>query len=173
MADLEASSAAAKENAAALGARLADLGARRAETAAAASGLAAKAAQADHVKGVLHPRAGFELSLYLYLTHLHWNDAERAAMAAAQAAAKPDADPTAPALPPPDPDRVRAIIADPFKQAPGGGGNGGGGVFGGGTGAAGFPGLGHDMYPIDLDTRGMSPVQVAHELWRLIEEKTL
>jgi hypothetical protein len=186
VADLESAAASAKENADALTTRLADLASRRAKTASDAAGLAAAAAVSDHVRAVLHPRAGFEVSLYVHLTHMHWNDMDAAVRGAARAAAEPGADPAAPVIPPPDPGRVRATIADPqVIRKPGGGGGGsgggsgrgsGGGYGGGGGGGGGLPEMApprHDMHPVDLDTRGLSAVEVADRLWALIEEKTL
>ena len=175
VADLEASASAAQENIAALTAAAASLDARRADTATACAGLAARAAASDHVKAVLHPRAGFEVSLYIYLTHLHWNDMDGAIAAAVQAAAVPGADPAAPPPAVPDPGRVRAVIADPSvmkKRAaaarPGGfGGGGGRDEFSPGAAAAASR---HEMHPIDLDTRGMTAVEVAHALWSMVEK---
>jgi len=170
VADLEGANTAAKENVSSLTASAAALEARRADTATACASLATQAAASDHVKAVLHPRAGFEVSLYIYLTHLHWNDMDGAIAAAVQAAAVPGADPTAPPLAVPDTGRVRAVIADPYvmkKRAaaakPGFGG-GGSDDFSSADAAR------HEMHPIDLDTRGMSAVQVAHALWGMVEK---
>jgi len=174
VADLEAATGAAKENVAALAEAAAALDARRADTAAACASLASRAAAADHVKAVLHPRAGFEVSLYIYLTHLHWNDMEAAMGSAVAAAAAPGADPANPPPAVPAADRVRATIADPMVMKKRAAAAGGAGAYSNVSSAGGAVGaVAHEMHPIDLDARGLSRVEVAHALWRLIEEKTL
>ena len=168
IADLEASTAAAKENVASLSEAAAALDARRADTAAACASLSTRAAAADHVKNVLHPRVGFEVSLFIYLTHLHWSDMDAAIAAAVTAAADPAADPAAPPPALPDPHRVRAVIADPIAMK-----KRGMAAAAAQGGSAGGDSAGSEVHPIDLKTGGLSPVEVAARLWGLIEEKTL